>query len=322
MSAYQSPQLQRRRRMPPEKPRRLGRGLEALLTAKAAANPVAATAEPGVAGESLRKLQIADIRPNPYQPRKEFRPEELAELQNSLRASGLLQPITVRKSASGRGYELIAGERRLRAATALGWTEIPAVVKEIDDSTLLTLALVENLQRADLNPLEEAEGNQRLIDEFSLTQQQVGEVVGKDRTTVANMLRVLKLPASVRQFLQDGQLTLGHARALLAFESEHAMVEMAKEVVANGLNVRDVERRARAALPEAKQKRPGKPAGAPGAAPAEARRLAEELRRHLQTDVAITVGSGERGKIEISFYSADDLERVLDLILGATRERL
>ena len=308
--------------MSPEKPRRLGRGLEALLTAKAAAAPTTATAEPGTAGETLRKLPIADIKPNPYQPRKEFRPEELAELQNSLQASGLLQPITVRKHPGNHGYELIAGERRLRAATGLGWTEIPAVIKEIDDSTLLTLALVENLQRADLNPLEEAEGYQRLIDEFSLTQQQVGEVVGKDRTTVANMLRVLKLPASVRRLLQDGQLTLGHARALLAFESEHLMVEMAREIVANGLNVRDVERRARSAAPEAKGKRPGKPAGTRGAAQPEAKRLAEELRRYLQTDVAIAVAAGERGKIEISFYSADDLERVLDLILGDKRERL
>lgn len=308
--------------MPPEKPRRLGRGLEALLTAKAAANPATATAEPATPGEALRNLPIADIRANPYQPRKEFRPEELAELQSSLRASGLLQPITVRKTSGGRGYELIAGERRLRAATALGWSEIPAVVKEIDDSTLLTLALVENLQRADLNPLEEAEGYQRLIDEFSLTQQQVGEVVGKDRTTVANMLRVLKLPASVRRLLQDGQLTLGHARALLAFDSEHAMVEMAKEIVDNGLNVRDVERRARGGLPATKQKRAGKSGAGQGATAPEARRLAEELRRHLQTDVAITAGAGERGKIEISFYSADDLERLLDLILGARRERL
>lgn len=311
--------------MPPEKPRRLGRGLEALLTAKAAAtaaSPAADTAEPGTTGEALRNLPVAEIRPNPYQPRKDFRPEELEELQASLRASGLLQPITVRKSHGGRGYELIAGERRLRAATALGWTEIPAVVKDLDDSTLLTLALVENLQRADLNPLEEAEGYQRLIDEFSLTQQQVGEVVGKDRTTVANMLRVLKLPASVRRFLQDGQLTLGHARALLAFDSEHAMIEMAGEIVANGLNVRDVERRARDSAPEATQQRARKGTGKPTATPPEARRLAEELRRYLQTDVSITVGTSERGKIEITFYSADDLERVLDLVLGAKRERL
>lgn len=308
--------------MPPEKPRRLGRGLEALLTAKAAASPATSAAESGTTGETLRKLPVAEIRPNPYQPRKEFRPEDLEELQNSLRASGLLQPITVRKNQGGRGYELIAGERRLRAATALGWTEIPAVVKEIDDSTLLTLALVENLQRADLNPLEEAEGYQRLIDEFSLTQQQVGEVVGKDRTTVANMLRVLKLPASVRRLLQDGHLTLGHARALLAFDSEHAMVEMAKEIVANGLNVRDVERRARVSASASSQQRAGKGAVAPTSTPAEAKRIAEELRRHLQTDVSITVGAGNRGKIEISFYSADDLERVLDLILGAKRERM
>jgi len=317
--------------MTPEKPssRRLGRGLEALLTAKAAATatPAAApadaqseTAPP--AGESLQKLPIADIRPNPYQPRKEFRPEELEELQSSLRASGLLQPITVRKARSGRGYELIAGERRLRAASALGWSEIPAVVKEIDDSTLLTLALVENLQRADLNPLEEAEGYQRLIDEFSLTQAQVGEVVGKDRTTVANMLRVLKLPASVRRFLQDGQLTLGHARALLAFDDEQAMVAMAREVVANGLNVRDVERRARDSAPQSRQQRTTPKTVAPGSAPPETRRIAEELRRFLQTDVAVSTSAGARGKIEISFYSADDLERVLDLILGARRERL
>lgn len=310
--------------MSPEKPRRLGRGLEALLTAKAAASPTSttATAEPAAQGETLRNLPIADIRPNPYQPRKEFRPEELEELKNSLRASGLLQPITVRKPQGGRGYELIAGERRLRAATSLGWTEIPAVVKEIDDTTLLTLALVENLQRADLNPLEEAEGYQRLIDEFSLTQQQVGEVVGKDRATVANMLRVLKLPASVRRLLQDGQLTLGHARALLAFDSEHAIVEMAKEIVAKGLNVRDVERRARDVASASKQQRAKKATGTPTAVPPEARRLAEELRRYLQTDVSIATGAGERGKIEISFYSAEDLERVLDLILGARRERL
>jgi ParB family chromosome partitioning protein len=136
------------------------------------------------------------------------------------------------------------------------------------------------------------------------------------------MLRVLKLPAAVRRLLQDGQLTLGHARALLAFDSEHAMVEMAKEVVANGLNVRDVERRARISAPASKQPRAGKGTVAPSAKASEARRLAEELRRYLQTDVSIAVGSGERGKIEISYYSAEDLERVLDLILGARRERL
>lgn len=308
--------------MSPEKPRRLGRGLEALLTAKAAPNvPADAHGHDG----ALQRLPIAEIRPNPYQPRKEFRAEELAELETSLNASGLLQPITVRRRPAARGYELIAGERRLRAATRLGWSEIPAVVKDIDDRTLLTLALVENLQRANLNPLEEAEGYQRLIGEFSLTQQQVAEVVGKDRSTVANMLRVLKLPASVRRLLQDGQLTLGHARALLALDDEHLIVAMAKEIVAKGLNVRDVERRARIAAPTATpdtKQAHDRGTAQPKRSSAESRRLADELQRHLQTDVAISLGAEERGKIEIAFYSAEDLERVLDLILGHKRERL
>src|SRR5205085_2215588 len=162
------------------------------------------------------------------------RPEELADLEASLKNNGLLQPITVRPVAGG-GYELIAGERRYRAATRLGWTEIPAIVKEIDDQTLLTLALVENLQRADLNPIEEAEGYQRLVAEFSLTQQQVADVVGKDRSTVNNVLRLLGLPASVRRMLQDGQITHGHARALLGLANERAMTDMAREIASDGL---------------------------------------------------------------------------------------
>src|SRR5438067_2257824 len=168
--------------MSTEKPRRLGRGLEALLATRRSADE-SRTDPVG----TLRTLAVGQIRPNPYQPRQEFRPEELADLEASLKNNGLLQPITVRPAAGG-GYELIAGERRYRAATRLGWTEIPALVKEIDDQTLLTLALVENLQRADLNPIEEAEGYQRLIADFELTQQQVADAVGKDRSTITNML--------------------------------------------------------------------------------------------------------------------------------------
>jgi ParB family chromosome partitioning protein len=295
--------------MSPEKPRRLGRGLEALLATKAAP-----AASPGDQS-ALQRIAIAQIRPNPYQPRKEFRAEELAELESSLRASGLLQPITVRPATSGTGYELVAGERRLRAATRLGWTEIPAVVKELDDRTLLTLALVENLQRADLNPIEEAEGYQRLIAEFSLTQQQVAEVIGKDRSTVANLLRLLNLPASVRRLLQDGALTLGHARALLALGNEQQIVELAREAVANGLTVRDVEHRTRATRPA-----PAKPKAAPSPGArshnAEVRRMEEALRRHLQTDVTLVADTRGRGSLRIAFYSQDDLERVLDLVLG------
>ena len=303
--------------MSTDKPRRLGRGLEALLATKAA--PTTQPAERG----AFQRILIAEIRPNPYQPRKEFPNEELAELEASLKASGLLQPITVRPSPTGSGYELVAGERRLRAATRLGWPDIPAVVKEVDDRALLTLALVENLQRANLNPIEEAEGYQRLIQEFELTQQQVADVIGKDRSTVANVLRVLQLPASVRRMLQEGQLTIGHARALLALGNERLIVDVAREAVAKGLTVRHVEQRARLNTPEAERRRAkAPPAGAATSRNPEVRRIEDELRRHLQTDVAITAGQGERGTIEITFYTNDDLDRLLELILGYKRERL
>ncbi len=298
--------------MPPDKPRRLGRGLDALL----AARPL-----PAASGDrsALQRLAVSQIRPNPFQPRKEFNAEELAELEASLRTSGLLQPITVRPAPSGSGFELVAGERRLRAASRLGWVDIPAVVKEIDDRMLLTLALVENLQRSDLTPLEEAEGYQRLVSDFGLTQQQLSEVIGKDRSTIANMLRLLDLPASVRRMLQQGQLTLGHARALLALGSEQAMSALAREVVRKGLSVRDVEQRVRATAPESR-KRPR--AGQSKSAPvAELRRVEDELRGRLQTDVRVTLDESSRGNITIAFYSADDLERVLDIVLGPSRER-
>lgn len=305
--------------MSTEKPRRLGRGLDALLATRPSNSAVALEREPG---EALHALPIDEIRPNPFQPRKNFRPEDLAELEASLKSNGLLQAVTVRRAADGNGYELIAGERRLRAATRIGWTRIPAVVKEIDDRALLTMALVENLQRADLNPIEEGEGYQRLVADFSLTQQEVAEIVGKDRSTVANMLRLLNLPVSVRTMVRDGHLTVGHARALLAVSSEREMLELAREIVAKGLTVRDVEQRARSATPESisrasKRKRGERTSGLN----AELKRLQDELRRHLQTDVTITVGDHERGKIEIAFYSSDDLERVLDLVL-ASRERI
>jgi ParB family chromosome partitioning protein len=305
--------------MSTDKPRRLGRGLDALLATRAAAPAAAIEREEG---DALHTLAISDIRPNPFQPRKEFRPEELAELESSLRNNGLLQAVTVRRAASGKGYELIAGERRLRAATRIGWTQIPAVVKEIDDRALLTLALVENLQRADLNPIEEGEGYQRLVSDFSLTQQEVAEIVGKDRSTVANMLRLLNLPVSIRTMVRDGHLTVGHARALLAMSSERDMLELAREIVAKGLTVRDVEQRTRAAMPVSATKNiKQKPAEKSSRLNAELKRLQDELRRHLQTDVTITVGEQDRGKIEIAFYSSDDLERVLDLVL-VSRERM
>lgn len=304
--------------MKQEQPRRLGRGLEALLAIK---NPEprtpAANAVASGPPSALQTLRLAEIRPNPYQPRKEFKLEELSELQASLRASGLLQPITVRPAPNGTGYELIAGERRFRAAASLGWTEIPAVVKPIDDKTLLTLALIENLQRSDLNPLEEAEGYKRLIDEFSLTQAQVGEVVGKDRSTVANLLRLLALPAAVRRLLGEGAISLGHARALLGLPDDRAMIELAREAASQGLSVRDVERRVQTA-PGAKTAGRKAPAKNGGSSSAGARSIEDRLRRHLQTDVGVHLAKGKvvKGEVRIHFYSNDDLSRVLELILG------
>ena len=303
--------------MPPEQPRRLGKGLEALLAMKSPEprNPVATPtgATPSV---GLEHLRLSEIRPNPYQPRKEFRLEELAELQASIKASGLLQPITVRPAPNGAGFELIAGERRFRAAVSLGWTEIPAVIRTIDDKTLLTLALIENLQRSDLNPLEEAEGYKRLVDEFALSHAQIGEVVGKDRSTVANLLRLLQLPAAVRRLLGDGAITLGHARALLGLGDERAMIELARDAATNGLSVRDIERRVQAAPGS---KRSVKEASKPTVKTStEARDIEDRLRRHLQTDVGVHLAKGKntKGELRIHFYSNDDLARVLDLILG------
>jgi ParB family transcriptional regulator, chromosome partitioning protein len=328
--------------MSTEKPRRLGRGLEALLATTAqpiahsgAVHSGSAGAGTGAAGvepaDYIQRVPVAQIRPNPYQPRREFRADDLSELEASLRVSGLLQPITVRKLATD-SYELIVGERRLRAATKIGWTDIPAVVKdrkEVDERTLLTFALVENLQRADLNPLEEAQGYKRLTDEFELTQQQVADAVGKDRSTIANFLRVLSLPAAVRQMLSDGLLTLGHARALLALLDDRRMLEFAKEVAAKQLSVREVERRVREAnepskVPSAGQahdRAPLLPEPSNQGSP-ELRRIEDQLRRHLQTDVHLVLTGKEKGVLRIGFYSSDDLERVLDLVLGSKRSDL
>jgi ParB family transcriptional regulator, chromosome partitioning protein len=303
-----------------DKPRRLGRGLEALigsLPAGSSTSPPTGSASTSPADLPYRTIPIQQIRPNPFQPRKEFRDDELAQLQASLSANGLLQPITVRRT--GSGYEVIAGERRLRAATRLGWTEIPAIVKDYDDKALLTMALVENLQRSDLNPIEEAEGYSRLSAEFGLTQQDIAEVVGKDRSTVANSLRLLNLPAIIRRMLQDGHLSVGHARALLAISSERVMIDLAREAIAKNYSVRDVERRVKQG---GTSTRPPNTAArkSDGARNAELRRLTDRLRRRLQTDVAVDIDEKDRGHLRIDFYSADDLNRLIELIVGHTTE--
>jgi ParB family chromosome partitioning protein len=219
----------------------------------------------------------------------------------------------VRRRPGKEGFELIAGERRLRAATNLGWKEIPAIIKDIDDRTILTLALVENLQRSDLNPIEEGEGYHQLSKEFGLTQQQIAETVGKDRTTVANMVRLLQLPDSVRRLLQEGHLTMGHAKVLLGLDHPEKITVLANEIVREGLTVREVEQRLRKVVGEREGKKTGRPRAVDRQAP-EVRRIEERLRRALQTDVAIKTGPSNRGTLTIHFYSADDLERLLELM--------
>lgn len=300
-----------------EKPRRLGRGLEALIPgAGTAVAPPPPTAAPS---SDYQKLAISSIGPNPYQPRREFNEAELSELQASLKASGLLQPITVRRVANG--YELISGERRLRAATRLGWSEIPAIIRDVDDRTLLTLALVENLQRADLNAVEEARGYRRLSEEFGYTHAQIAEAVGKDRTSITSLLRILQLPATVLDIVEKGQLTAGHARALVSLDDPRRALSLANEAVALQLSVREMEKRVRDAQQPPAPRRPAAKAATSATGSPVLKRLEDELRRRLQTDVSIRLSGPERGAVEVAFYSADDLERVLDVILGPHRDR-
>lgn len=287
---------------------RLGKGLGALLGEYLGQESVPE------AGVNSRMLQVSAIAPNPYQPRRDFSEEDLADLTASLRENGLLQPIVVRPAAPGGAarWELVAGERRWRASMRLGWKEIPAVIRDVDDRTLLVLALVENLQRAQLSPLEEAEGYQRLAEEFSLTQQQVADVMGKDRSTVANALRLLSLPASVRQLLREGVLTAGHGRALLGLENDRRIAEVARQAVEESWSVRDVEAHVkRLREPSSRRTQPREKSREAGE-----RLLEEELQRVYGTEVRIRRSRGNRGRIEIPYLSAEDFERIFELMAG------
>jgi len=286
--------------------KRLGRGLEALL------GPV--SREQAEASGALREVPIASISSNPYQPRRTFDENALAELSASIEASGLLQPVVVR-SRNGR-YQLIAGERRWRAAQRLGWSTIPAVVKDVDDQTLLSLALIENLQRHDLSAIDEANGYQRLIEEFHLPQAEVARLTGRNRSTIANLLRLLKLPEEVKTLVAEGKLTEGHARALLAIEDSPAIGRLALEAVEQGWSVRELESRVRpGGLAPARGRRPGAPGTAKPIA-ADVRRVEDALRQRLGTDVRVTMRRRGRGLVTINYYSNDDLARLLELILG------
>lgn len=286
--------------------RRLGRGLEALL------GPI--SREQAEASGALRELPVGAIRPNPYQPRRDFEPQALEELASSIAASGLLQPVVVRARSDG-GYELIAGERRWRAVQRLGWTKVPAVVKEVDDRALLTLALIENLQRDELTPMDEARGYDRLIQEFDLSQAEVARLVGKDRVTVANTLRLLRLPAEVQSLVESGALSGGHGRALLALPDAGHMTKLAQTAMAREWSVRALELKIRGLSPSGS--RAARRTRAPeGSASAEVQRVEDALRRRLGTDVRITAKRRGRGFVTITYYSNDDLARLLELMLG------
>jgi ParB family transcriptional regulator, chromosome partitioning protein len=290
--------------------KRLGRGLEALL------GPL--TREAAQASGGLKELPVAAIGPNPYQPRRDFNEAQLKELTDSIEASGLLQPVIVRSRPNGR-YELIAGERRWRAVQRLGWQSVPAVIKEVDDRALLTLALIENLQRDDLSPLDAARGYQQLMQEFTIAQQEVARLVGKDPSTVSNTLRLLRLPAEVQQLVAERKLSEGHGRALLALSDPKELLRLAQDCVAAEWSVRDLEARVRgeqlhSAAPVRKLLRRPKPETKNSSA--DIRRVEDALRKRLQTDVRITARRRGRGAVTIHYYSNEDLARLLELVLG------
>ena len=284
--------------------KRLGRGLSALIPDFSAECDNNSNAKAG----SIHEVEISRIAANPFQPRTDFAPQALAELKQSISENGLVTPITIRPHNDG--YQLIAGERRLRAVQELGYERIPAYVLEVrDDRQMLEMALIENVQRENLNPIEEALGYQRLIDECDLTQETAAQKIGKDRATIANALRLLKLPDSIQDSLRKGELTAGHARALLGLPEKAQQVDLWKTILKNGLNVRQVEKLVqRSAKPKSSAKKKTLPT-----APYAIREAEDRLRRIFGTQVRIHL-QGKSGKIELEFYSDNDLERLLELM--------
>ncbi len=304
------------------KRRALGRGLAALIPEAPApaggnghdAPAAASTADVAPAaprGQGLFVVGIEEVHPGPHQPRKSFDDGRLDELAESIKTQGIIQPLVVRRSPDGDGYELIAGERRWRAAQRAGLHEVPVVVRDVAERQVFEMALVENLQRADLNPIEEAEGYQRLFNEFGYTQEALAERVGKDRSTVANALRLLKLPPLVRELVVGGRLAMGHARALLGLDSDTAIERVARMTVARDLSVRQVEALVRKERKDADE---ATPPPAPEVSTA-ARDLAQRLERHLGTRVKVVESDGKSGKLEIQYHSLDQLDGILEKIL-------
>lgn len=278
----------------------LGKGLGALLGDAALQSQE---------GGSL-SLPISQVEPGLKQPRKRFEDEALQDLADSVRLHGIIQPLTVRRLSSGY-YQIIAGERRWRAAKLAGLQEVPAVIIEADDRKVMELGLIENLQREDLNPIEEAGGYKVLMEEHSLTQEEVAQRVGKSRPAVANALRLLALPDAVHQLLEEGKLSAGHARAILAVPNGGMQKQLAQKVVAEGLSVRQTEALAKRLAQAPPEDTPSPPTGDPMRLYRDA--AAKELSTHWGRKVSITMGA-KRGKLEFEFYNDEDLTALLDLL--------
>lgn len=281
----------------------LGKGLSALIPEKKKSAPIAAS-------KAILELEIRSIIPNEYQPRRIFKDDALNGLVASIKEKGVIQPIIVRK-ASNNSYELIAGERRWRASRMAGLTSIPALVKDAAPVEALELALIENIQREDLNPLETAEAFQRLISDFNLTHDDLSKKVGKDRATVSNYLRILKLPAEVKKWIAEDSLTMGHAKAILQVEDESLRIRIAKKVIDSGLSVRETEALSRKGPAVFATHVAVKASKDPQIASLE-----EKLMHSLGTKVHLKHKSNKKGgKLEIEYYSLEELDRLLDILI-------
>jgi len=273
--------------------KRLGKGLDALITST-----------PGKSKERVEKISLKDILPNPFQPRKTFKEEKMIELIHSIKEKGVIQPVLVRPS--GDSFELIAGERRLRAAQELNFDEIPAIIREIDDANSLEYSLIENIQREELNPVDEALAYQQLIGKFNYTLDRVGQMMGKDKSTISNSLRLLTLEENIREMVEEGKLSTGHAKVLLSVLGAEKRKRLADTIIKHGLSVRQLEELIKKEKPKTKAKTKTKDP--------EIQKIEEDLQHQFGTKVTIQQGK-KRGRIEIQFFSPEDLDRLLALLI-------
>ncbi|HLJ44985.1 MAG TPA: ParB/RepB/Spo0J family partition protein [Bryobacteraceae bacterium] len=299
-------------RLPDNKPRKvLGKGLSALLPTK----PLTSShPEPQPSDGHAAAVPISEIDPNPLQPRTVFDPQRIQELAASIEANGVIQPLIVRRK--GARYELIAGERRLRAAHLAGLIDVPVIVQDYADDRLLEVALIENIQREDLNPIETAQALDRLAREMNLSHEEIGRRTGKDRTTITNLLRLLKLPSEIQILLAERRLSMGHARAILGLADPEQQLDLANKTTAQGYSVRQVERMVQKAT---EKRESGDESATEKKLDPNLKAAIQELEAVLGTRVRIQEKSDDRGRIEIEYYSQDELNRLYDLIVGANK---